>query len=119
MKKVHFIRFLICLGAAVGTLYAYLGKQNDMTTLAMEIPEKERLLKNTQEEITHLRYRIEQFESPAHLLGLLKTNAYSYLKHPSVDEVAALSEGVALEMPKVIEEEKSLFKPRLVIGATP
>ncbi|MDN3507686.1 MAG: hypothetical protein P0S94_02060 [Simkaniaceae bacterium] len=119
MKKGHFIRFFICLVTVAMTLFAYLEKQNTITTLAMQIPEKERALKNMQEEITHLRYQIEQFESPEHLLSLVRTNAYSHLKHASTDEVAALDEGIALEMPKAIAEPKALFKPRLVIGAGP
>tara|TARA_R110002111_G_scaffold99659_1_gene154340 strand:- start:310 stop:669 length:360 start_codon:yes stop_codon:yes gene_type:complete len=119
MKGVQLVRFFICLSVVSISLYAYLEKQNSVTSLAMQLPEKERELRKMQEEVTQLTYRIEQFESPSHLISLIKTNDYSHLKHPSRLEIGIVDEGVALEIPQSIHEPKALFKPRMVVGATP
>jgi len=83
----------------------------------MELPAKAKQLKKLEEETMHLRYRIEQFESPAHLVALAQTAPYSHLKHPSTDTVVVMEEGRLPKKEPEPQERVFFTGPRLVIGA--
>jgi len=75
---------IVCLGAF---LYAYINQQNTITELRLEIPAVAKELQVIEEENTRLRFEIDQFESPAHLMELARKPEYRYLKHPLAKDI--------------------------------
>ena len=118
MRGAFLVRFFLCLIISGLCLYSYLEKQNDVTDLAMKIPEVSKELRAIKEENARIKYTIEKFESPEHLLALMNTCQFSYLKFPINSDVVVVSEGEALEMQKK-EKNPLLSKPLFVIGAKP
>lgn len=93
------IRLGVCILAAGITLFAYIEKQNELTELRLAIPMLGRSVKSLQEENTRLIYEIEQFESPIHLMELMKKPEFSHLKYPFlVDEVFLPAGGALSEL---------------------
>lgn len=82
------MRFFICIFAAGMTLFAYIEKQNELTELRLAIPALAKNVKSLQEVNIHLKYEIESFESPIHLMELMRKPEFSHLKYPYIqDEV--------------------------------
>ncbi len=90
------VKFGVCLTALSIVLYHNIEEQNQITALKIALPEAAKKLKAFKEESTRLRYEIEQFESPEHLLELARMSEYSHLKHPLSKEILAMSEGAPL-----------------------
>jgi hypothetical protein len=88
------LNWLICIAALGGTLYAYINKHNELIQLQIEIPALAKEVKAVQEENNRLSYEIEQFESPLHLMELLRKPEFSHLKYPNGDEIIVIQEGV-------------------------
>lgn len=82
---------LICIFVAGLTLYFYIERQNELTELRLTIPALAKEVKQIQEENTRLRYEIEQFESPIHLMELARKPEFSYLKYPNLEEQIILN----------------------------
>lgn len=90
--KSHDVRFMIvqilfCVLAAVGTIYAYIEKHNQLTELRLAIPAIVREVQKLQEENIRLQYEIEQFESPMHLMELARKPGFGHLKNPYLPEI--------------------------------
>lgn len=83
----------ICIAAASVTIYEYIDKQNDLTELRLAIPALEKEVKHIQEENIRLRYEINQFESPIHLIELSRRPEFGHLKYPYLDKILILPEG--------------------------
>jgi hypothetical protein len=81
------IQILICLFAAMFTIYAYIEKQNTLTELRLSIPLVEKELRKLTEENVRLKYEIEQFESPVHLMELARKPEFGHLKYPALNEI--------------------------------
>lgn len=96
------IHIFTCIFIAGITLYACIEKQNGLTELRLKIPVLAKEVKRLQEENTRLKYEIDQFESPIHLMELARKPEFSHLKYPTLDKVLILSEGLVepLEKPK-------------------
>ncbi len=94
------LRLFLCIGIAGLTLFLYIDKQNDLTELRLAIPALSKEVKSIQEENIRLRYEIERFESPIHLIELMRKPEFSHLKFPYLkDEIflpkaAPLSEDI-------------------------
>lgn len=89
MKKQPFfstLRIFVCIFAAGLTLFGYIEKQNELTELRLAIPTLDKEVKSLQEENTRLAYEIAHFESPAHLMELMRKPEYSHLRFPYVNE---------------------------------
>jgi hypothetical protein len=84
---------LICIVTAVITLWAYIDKQNDLTELRMAIPAVAKDLKAIQEENTRLRYEVEQFQNPVHLMELMRKPEFSHLKFPYLQDEIIMPAG--------------------------
>lgn len=84
-KSAAFGVFL-CILAATISLYSYIDKQNDLTELRLAIPNITRELREIREENTRLHYEIERFESPIHLMELMRKPEYSHLKFPYLSQ---------------------------------
>lgn len=81
-------RVFICIFAAGVAVFAYIDKQNDLTELRLAIPALAKEVKSIQEENTRLRYEIERFESPIHLMELMRKPEFGHLKYPYLkDEI--------------------------------
>lgn len=98
-------------------LYSYIDKQNALTRLRIAIPDLAKEIKMVREENTRMKYEIDLFESPEHLLELAKSCEFSHLKHPLVKEILTVKEGLALELLPTQEEEKAVLKPKLPLAA--
>ncbi len=121
MKKSLLAKVLVCALSFGGVLYAYVQQQNDLTYLRIELPalcDEVRLL---EEENTRLTLEIDRFENPKHLMQLAKRPEFSHLKHPIVDEVLVLDQGVMDIYDSPLEEDNNvksiLGLPSVVIGA--
>ena len=96
--KALIIRIIICLIVFGFCLYSYIDKQNELTGLKIELPQLVKEIKGLNEEIQKMRYEIDQFESPAHLMQLVKYPEYSHLKHPFIEDVLTMPEGIAFKV---------------------
>lgn len=84
------LRFFICVFAAGITLFASIDKQNELTELRLAIPALAKNVKSLQEVNIHLKYEIERFESPIHLMELMRKPEFSHLKYPYLNDVVIL-----------------------------
>lgn len=84
----------ICIVIASFTLYAYIDKQNELTELRLAIPALEKEVRHIQEENTRLKYEINSFESPIHLMELARKPEFGHLKSPYLNQVLILPEGI-------------------------
>jgi cell division protein FtsL len=84
------IRTFICIFVAGLTFYAYIDKQNELVELRMAIPSLAKEVKTLEEENTRLKYEIERFESPIHLMELARKPEFSHLKYPYNHEILIL-----------------------------
>lgn len=85
-----YLRILFCIFIAGFTLYLYIDRHNKLTELRLVIPQLTRELNVIREENTRLSYEIERFESPIHLMELLRKPEFSHLHYPYLDEVIVL-----------------------------
>ncbi len=86
------LRVLFCIGVAWWTMYSYIVKQNELTELRLAIPTLHKEVKALSEENQRLKYEIEQFESPIHLMELAHKPEFSHLKYPTFNEIVILEE---------------------------
>lgn len=87
--KLYF-RIFICILIAGLTLYLFIDKQNDLTELRLAIPVWTKEVKSIQEENIRLKYEIDRFESPIHLMELMRKPEFGHLKYPYINEVIIL-----------------------------
>ncbi len=92
MRRSLFIQLVVFLGCATFFFYEDIEEQNRIAALKMELPKVSQNLKNVREELTRLRYEIEQFESPANLLHLAEASEYRHLKQPFAKDIVAITE---------------------------
>lgn len=84
------IQMLYCVLIAVGTLYALIDQQNQVTELQMYLPVLEKEVKGLREANNELRYQIARFEDPKRLIGLLDS-AEKKLVFPDDSEVVEIT----------------------------
>ncbi len=80
-------------------LYSYVNKQNELTKLRIAIPQIAKELQVLKEKNTQLKYEIERFENPEHLMELARQQRFSHLMHPLMNDVLMLREGIAIQSP--------------------
>lgn len=85
------MRFFICIFAAGAALFTYIDKQNELTELRLAIPALAKNVKGIQDENIQLKYEIERFESPIHLMELMRKPEFSHLKYPYIKDEVFLS----------------------------
>ena len=121
MNRGFLTRILVCIFVFGLCLYSYIDRQNALTRLRLEIPVVAKELKDLKEENTRLKYEIDLFESPEHLMQLASNSEFSHLKHPMSKEIVTLSEGLALQSAPQEQGEIVPVKPKitLAIGAKP
>jgi hypothetical protein len=90
------IRLGICLTFFSWTLYNYLDHQNELTKLSIELPALEKRVILVQDEMRKMRYEIEQFENPNHLIELAHHPQFAHLKHPLLREILTVPEAMVV-----------------------
>lgn len=90
-------RLFICIGAVGFTLFAYIEKQNELTELRLAIPVVKKELTALVEENIALKYEIESFENPVHLMELMRNPEYSHLKYPYLSDEIFLPKAAPLK----------------------
>lgn len=90
LTKTLLARILVCILAMGVSLFAYIDKLNDLTILRLTIPTLAKQVKTLQEENTRLQYEIDRFESPIHLMELLRKPEFSHLKYPLLQDIVIL-----------------------------
>lgn len=83
--KIFIAIFIACL-----TLYLHINQNNQLTAIQLAIPQLEKEVKKLQKDNERLHYDIERFESPIHLMELLRKPDFSYLKFPHQDDIIIL-----------------------------
>lgn len=86
------LQVFLCILIAGFMLYFYIDKLNELTELRLAIPALAKEVKQIQEANIRLRYEIDQFESPIHLMELARKPEFSHLKYPHLDDEIILSE---------------------------
>jgi hypothetical protein len=92
MKKNLFLRLGFCFVLCGFCLYSYLEKQNELTELKIKLPEVDQEFRLSREENRRLSYEIDQFQSPSHLIELVRRPEFSHLKHPLLKEILTVPE---------------------------
>lgn len=119
MNRGILFRIFLCVLCAGLLLYSYIDEQNALTRLRLVIPVLAKDIRDLKEENTHLKYEIEFFESPQHLLELSRAAEFSHLKQPLLKDIVTMPQGVALQISSEETKQKAMAKPRftLPIGA--
>lgn len=118
MLKRVFMQLACCIGVFGCCLCSYINTQNAVTRLRLEIPILSAELNKLKEQNNRLKYEIDLFESPAHLMQLARCSEFSHLKYPMLQEILTVSETVIL--PKCSLEKEKDFPPlkwNVAIGA--
>lgn len=91
------LRLFICMFSAGWTLLSVIEKQNELVELRLAIPILEKEVNRISEENTRLKYDIELFESPIHLMELARKPQFSHLKFPYNRDILVLPAPPPLE----------------------
>lgn len=86
------IRLLICVIFACFLLYREIDKRNELTEIQLLIPALTKEVNEIQEKNLELEYEIESFQSPLHLMELIRRPEFGHLKFTSLDEEIFLPE---------------------------
>ena len=81
------LKLLICIAVVCFALSSYIDSQNQLTEMRRSIPELKKDLKRLEEENRTLKYEIELFESPVHLMEISRKPEFGHLKYPYVRDV--------------------------------
>lgn len=90
-----FFRAVICISAAGLALFAYINQHNLLIDLRRKIPLLSKDVKDLQEENNRLKYEIDRFESPIHLMELLRKPEFSHLEYVYTRDIIEIPEGNA------------------------
>jgi hypothetical protein len=85
-----YARIAFCIFIAGLTLYLYINDLNKLTGLRLAIPAIVKEVKSIHDENIQIQYDIEMFESPIHLMELLRKPEFSHLHYPYVKDVVIL-----------------------------
>jgi len=78
--KANILRLFVCILITGISLYIYIYRQNELTELRLAIPSLAKEVRSIQEENHRLKYDIDQFESPIHLMELMRMPEFGNLK---------------------------------------
>lgn len=96
MNKSLILKITICLFVFALCLFSYIEKQNELTSLKIKLPQVAMEIEDLQERIKKMKYEVDSFENPNYLMDLVRKPQFSHLKHPFVEDVLMLPEGIAL-----------------------
>ncbi len=81
--------------------YRYIDKINQLTLLKLEKPKLEQEIFLLKEENHRLRFEIDKFEHPNNLIQLIRKKEFAHLKHPLVQDILKVKEGIALKREEI------------------
>lgn len=118
-KKGVVLQVVLSFMMMSACLFSYLEKQNQLTELRIYVPKLVKEVKSIQEENTRLRYQIQEFEGPEHLMLLVADPKFSHLKYPLNKEILVLQDVSQKESCPSQKKEGSFsqFKHTLAVGA--
>jgi len=85
-------RLLICIATLGLFLFAYLNQAVAITQVRLQIPHLAKDVNMLIEELRQLRYEIERFENPVHLMELAREPQFGHLRYPLCDEIYNLGD---------------------------
>lgn len=97
------LKILLCIFTMGWSLYLYIDKQNELVELRLAIPALAKEVKALSEENIRLKYQIDCFESPIHLMELARKPEFSHLRFPRVQDVVLIPEPSPLSLAEVEE----------------
>lgn len=98
------IRLMLCIAVTVLFAYLIVHKQNSLTELRMEIPKIAQQIETIKQKNQRLKYIIDSFENPIHLMELARKPEFAYLKHPYTKDI------IFLELPPEEESKDETFQ---------
>lgn len=81
------VRLFFCIFSLGMFLYTYISRQNAIVELRLQIPPVAQKLEAIIQENIQMQFEVDQFESPAHLMELMRQPEFSHLKHPLLNEI--------------------------------
>lgn len=90
MLKATCVRLFLCILILGISLYSYIYKQNELTELRLAIPSLAKEVRHIQETNHRLKYEVDQFESPIHLMELMRMPEFGGLKFGYNQDVVIL-----------------------------
>lgn len=82
-----FLKLILCILAAVFSIYLYIDALNEVTETRLAIPQVQKELQEIVEKNNRLQYEIDQFESPLHLMEIARKPEWGHLKMPYLQDV--------------------------------
>lgn len=92
LRKIY-LQIFFCVLIFSYSLYYYIDRHNNTTELRLIIPALAKNVREFEAENQRLQYEIDCFESPLHLMELLRKPEFSYLKYPNKDEILVVPIG--------------------------
>ena len=80
-------RFFLSVLIVGGALYAYVHKHNRLIEMRICLPLLARELQAIEEENVRLKFAVEKFENPLHLMEIARKPQYAHLKHPLITDI--------------------------------
>jgi hypothetical protein len=93
-QRLFLLKVGICLTAIALVAYRHVDEQNRITALRITLPKAVKEVRLLEEEVMHLRYQVEEFESPANLLSFAQRDRFAHLRYPSLHEFLVLREDI-------------------------
>ncbi|SCA63030.1 Uncharacterized protein SCG7086_AH_00220 [Chlamydiales bacterium SCGC AG-110-P3] len=85
------VRIFCCIVAFSMWIYAAIDYQNQLTALRMAIPSLAREVARIEEANNRIRYDIERFENPSHLMTLARQPRFGHLRYPYSRDVVVIN----------------------------
>ena len=86
-------------------LHFYVEKQNQLTKVKIQIPKLVKEIQLLKEESRQFLFQIDRFENPYHLMEMARMPQYSHLKHPFLENILTLPQGVAINQEEILTQE--------------
>ena len=86
------IRIFFCIGAFSLWVYTAIDYQNQLTATRIAIPPLTREVRRVEEANNRIRYAIERFENPSHLMSLARQPQFGHLKYPYSRDVVVIDD---------------------------
>lgn len=84
------IRIFCCIVAFSLWVYSAIDYQNQLTALRISIPPLTREVNRIEEANNRIRYEVERFENPSHLMTLARQPQFGHLKYPYSRDVIVI-----------------------------
>lgn len=102
MQKL--IQITCCILVFGFFLCSYIDKQNQVTKVKLALPKFQSEVEKFYQENQRLKYEIECFESPYHLMDLVKLPEYSHLRYYLDQDIICIEEGKNLKPIEKVED---------------